>query len=63
MWIGLESLGESITGHKVEGVVEKLGSSVESLGNGMPDRDESVVGEDVGAGVAAISFHAVLCAN
>jgi hypothetical protein len=32
MWIGLESLGESITGHKVEGVVEQLGSSVEALG-------------------------------
>jgi hypothetical protein len=63
MWIRLESLRESIPGHKIEGVIEQLGSSVEPLGNRVPDRDESVAGEDVGAGIAAISFHVVLCAK
>jgi hypothetical protein len=61
VWIGLESLGESIPGHQVEGVVEQLRSSVQPLGNRVSDCRESVAGEDVGSGIAAIALHDVLC--
>jgi hypothetical protein len=61
MWIGLESLGESIPGHLVEGVVEPLRGSIQPLGNRVSDCHESVAGEDVGSGIAAIAVHDVLC--
>jgi hypothetical protein len=57
----LESLSESIPGYQVKGIVEKFGGPVETLGNRVADRHESLAREGVWGGIAGFSSHAVLC--